>query len=103
MVSAVLVGLLNSKPCANHNKLGLLYLSKNVGGMLAMQDAVVLANWINVLPMNPKMERIEEIFSYFQKERKQYIDQGFEHSKANSRLTRAVNVLSIHLTNGLSS
>ncbi|KAF9382269.1 hypothetical protein CPC16_009452 [Podila verticillata] len=59
-----------------------------ISGMLAMQDAVALANWINVLPMNPKMERIEDIFSYFQKERKQYIDQGFEHSKANSRLTR---------------
>ena len=52
-----------------------------------MQDAVVLANWINVLPMNYEMEWIEEVFSYYQMERMQYIDQGFKHNKAISRLT----------------
>ncbi|KAK5801530.1 hypothetical protein F5H01DRAFT_384096 [Linnemannia elongata] len=52
-----------------------------VGAANAMHDAVALANHINGLPFHPVAEEIEAAFKAYKKERIDWVEKAFEHSK----------------------
>ncbi|KAF9410196.1 hypothetical protein BGZ94_001724 [Podila epigama] len=58
-----------------------------MGAILAMHDAIALANWLNVIPYNPTVADLEYAFREYQDERMPYVIQGFKHSQSNSRIT----------------
>ncbi|KAF9155360.1 hypothetical protein BG015_010118 [Linnemannia schmuckeri] len=59
--------------------------SGGLGAMNAMQDALTLANWLNVLPSSSKPD-LEDIFKEYKKERYPIAKAGFKHSQQYSRL-----------------
>ncbi|KAF8931525.1 hypothetical protein BGZ47_011798 [Haplosporangium gracile] len=66
-------------PCHKMNPSG------GQGAMNAMQDALALANWLNVLSSSSKLD-LEKIFKEYKKERYPIAKAGFKHSQQYSRL-----------------
>lgn len=58
-----------------------------MGAICAMQDAVVLANWINVMQVGDSVEEIEKKFKEYKDERFPHVMQAYYHSKNNTNLT----------------
>ncbi|KAF9388183.1 hypothetical protein CPB97_001483 [Podila verticillata] len=63
-----------------------LRLLTTVGAVCAMHDAIVLANWINVLHQASTMEEVEKAFKEYRNERLPYVMQAYNHSQSNSHL-----------------
>ncbi|KAF9388185.1 hypothetical protein CPB97_001485 [Podila verticillata] len=57
------------------------------GAICAMQDAVVLANWINVIQVGESVEEVEKKFKEYKDERLPHVMQAYYHSKNNTNLT----------------
>ncbi|KAG0032317.1 hypothetical protein BGZ82_006586 [Podila clonocystis] len=58
-----------------------------MGAVNAMQDAIVLANWINVIPGNASLDEVENTFKEYKDERMPYVRQAYFQSKSNSHMT----------------
>ncbi|KAF9325996.1 hypothetical protein BG006_010550 [Podila minutissima] len=56
------------------------------GAVCAMHDAVVLANWINVLGHDSTQEEVEKAFKEYKNERWPYVVQAYNHSQSNGHL-----------------
>ncbi|KAG0337910.1 hypothetical protein BG000_004805 [Podila horticola] len=57
-----------------------------MGAVCAMHDAVVLANWINVLHHDSTEEEVEKVFKEYRNERLPYVMQAYNFSQSNSHL-----------------
>lgn len=57
-----------------------------------MQDAVVLANWINVIQVGESVEEVEKKFKEYKDERLPHVMQAYYHSKNNTNLTGTVSM-----------
>ncbi|KAK3813780.1 MAG: hypothetical protein JOS17DRAFT_779223 [Linnemannia elongata] len=55
--------------------------SGGVGATNAMHDAIVLANYLNGLPLNPTAKNIEAVFKEYKNERISWVNTAFESSK----------------------
>lgn len=55
-----------------------------------MHDAVVLANWINVLRQDSTTEELEKVFKEYMDERMPRVMQAYEHSQNNGNLIGSV-------------
>ncbi|KFH67318.1 hypothetical protein MVEG_06052 [Podila verticillata NRRL 6337] len=62
-----------------------------MGAINAMQDAIAIANWINVLDRNSTWEDIERAFKEYKAERFPWAQSAFRDSKIMSKLV-AVNL-----------
>ncbi|KAG0093167.1 hypothetical protein BGZ93_010792 [Podila epicladia] len=56
------------------------------GAATAIQDAVTLANWFNILPAKPTEEDLAKVFDEYQKERHSIINDRMRISQTNSAL-----------------
>ncbi|KAF9388181.1 hypothetical protein CPB97_001481 [Podila verticillata] len=56
------------------------------GAVCAMHDAIVLANWINVLRQDSTTEELEKAFGEYKDERMPHVMQAYEHSQNNRHL-----------------
>ncbi|KAG0337909.1 hypothetical protein BG000_004804 [Podila horticola] len=56
------------------------------GAVCAMHDAVVLANWINILTQDSTKEEMEKVFQEYKDERMPHVMQAYEHSQSNGHL-----------------
>lgn len=63
-----------------------------------MHDAVVLANWINVLHHDSTEEEVEKVFKEYRNERLPYVMQAYNFSQSNSHLIGSVSELSTERT-----
>ncbi|KAG0033618.1 hypothetical protein BGZ81_007876 [Podila clonocystis] len=56
------------------------------GAVCAMHDAVVLANWINILSQDSTKEEMEKVFQEYKDERMPYVMQAYKFSQSNGHL-----------------
>lgn len=61
-----------------------------LGAVCAMHDAVVLANWINILTQDSTKEEMEKVFQEYKDERMPHVMQAYEHSQSNGHLIGSV-------------
>lgn len=52
-----------------------------MGATNAMHDAIVLANYLNGMPLNPTTKDIEAVFREYKNERISWVNTAFESSK----------------------
>lgn len=62
------------------------------GAICAIQDAIVLANWINVIKVGDSVEEVEMKFKEYKSERFPHVMQAYYHSKNNTNLTGTVSM-----------